>query len=223
MITDKDLAMLCLGIYGRPSSPPISWDYYDNGAGFGVCWGLKKTQGVSILVCRGSVTVPDWIRDVEAIAEWHADLGAHVHPGFNRGTAAVWLIARKIIRSDPWLVIGHSLGAAEADNITAYGILDGNPPAARVVFGEPKPGFANFAALVAKAPGRSYRNKDDNGHDIVTDVPVSFFAEPYERATPLIDIVASPPPYDGIDEFRYHHMELYAAAVPATPIIGEPA
>lgn len=219
MITDRDVAALCNGIYAYPGDAPIAWDHYDDGADDGVVWALKKVEGVWILVFRGSVTIPDWLRDVEAIAVWNADLRAHVHPGFNANVKKALQEAFAIIGQDPWIATGHSLGAARADNATAYGIVLGHAPLACIVFGEPKPGFADFAALVNRVPRRSYQNRDDKGHDIVPDVPVTFLVEPYVHPSEPIAVSAPPPDYDGFDEAEYHHMPLYLQATPATPTI----
>jgi hypothetical protein len=221
MITDQHAAALCSGIYNLPGSVPVEWDNYDAGADDGVTWALKKIDGVWLLVFRGSVTLDDWLCDLQAFSRWSPDLQAHVHPGFNRSIHGVWNDAKAIIGADPWIVTGHSLGAARAANAAAYAIVDGKPPLARIVFGEPKSGFADMCAIVAKATGRSYMNQaaDGHGHDLVTDVPFTLTFQPYTRASEVVPLDVTPPPYDGIDHFRFHHIELYLSATPPTLIV----
>lgn len=221
MITDRDIAALCAGIYAYPGAAPVAWDHFDDGARSGVCWGLKKIDGVWCLIFRGSVTGRDWWLDAEIIAIFNALFKAHIHPGFHAGIDAVWVIIKAIIGNDRWIAAGHSLGAGRAANVTALGILDGHPPLARIVFGEPKPGWQDFADLYGHAPGRSYRNvlaSPGIGHDPVTDEPRSNLIEPYRRATALIDLTVAPDPADS-GEFVLHHIPLYASACPSTTIV----
>ena len=87
----------------------------------------------------------------------------------------------------------------------------------RVVFGEPKPGEAQFAGLLSKLDESvSYCNRvGDLAHDRVTDLP---FAVPalglnFVHPTPLSFV--SGPPADGDDWgiFAEHHIGLYDAGV----------
>lgn len=221
MITDRDIAALCSGIYAYPGAVPVAWDVYDAGDDDNdIVFGLKKIEGVWVVVFRGSVTVDDWLRDAQALSIWNADLQAHVHPGFNAGMKAAWAKIKTIIGSDPFIIAGHSLGAARAAICTAYAITDGLIPLARIVFGEPKSGFADLAAIVAKAPGRSYENVAavGHGHDLIPDMPLTLRLQPYTRDGELILLPVTPPDYDGFDEFRFHHMPIYAGACPSTLI-----
>lgn len=207
---DITAVYLCAGIYGNLGSIP-AWDFFDDGSDDGICWGVIKVDGLQHICFRGSVTAPDWFDDFEAIAVFDPVLQAYVHPGFNRGIWRAWQKAKTML-DGPWVAEGHSLGAARADNMTAYAVLDNNPPVKCVVFGEPKPGFADFAALVAKAPRASYRNMDAVGHDIVPDVPVRLLVENYKAPSALIDVTASPAVGDqGL--FIYHHIGLYQVAL----------
>ena len=168
-----------LRLSGRPST---KWDHWDAGTDDGVVWGAKAVGTNSWFVAlRGSVTLQDWIDDAEAVAAWSASLSAHVHPGFNWAIDKVWNKVKAIVGNDPWVATGHSLGAARADNLTAYAIGEAMPPAARVVFGEPRPGFADFCNLVAQAPGASFINLNGDGRDRVPAVPIDMITEPYRR------------------------------------------
>lgn len=206
----KTASSLCRGIYAYPGEAPVEWDHFEDDV---VCWGIKQVNGVCYVVFRGSCTPLDWVLDA---VTWidplrHAALG-RVHPGFNFAIEAVWQNVKSIIGlSTPLVVTGHSLGAARADILTAYANLDGRSPIARIVFGEPKPGFRDFADIVNRSPGIAYCNGDNNGHDLVTDVPFDFPPEEYERPLPLVRVSISPPPADKWGMFRYHHMRLYDA------------
>lgn len=116
-----------------------------------------------------------------------------------------------------WLVTGHSLGASRANVACARGVQAGNPPAGIIKFGEPNTGWGEFNRLLQQVPENcspSYRNMDADGHDLVTDVPEYIPPGfPYSSPWPRIDVTESPPPFDGVDLFRYHHAQLYRAAL----------
>lgn len=214
MITDAQIAGLCCAVYGRPEAPPVHFDHFDQGHDDGICWGMVRTLGVDVIVLRGSVTLRDWIRDFAFIGNpfAHRDL-KDVHYGFMFGMPEMWQEAKQLVGNNV-VVCGHSLGAARADVLSALMMLEKRPPLARVVFGEPMPGFASFADIIKPIPARSYCNGDNVGHDLVTDVP---FAEadagfPYVHPSPLISVSASPPP-TAHGAWRYHDIALYMQAL----------
>ena len=120
---------------------------------------------------------------------------------------------KRAISSRPIIISGHSLGAARASILTALMTREFMPPDAKVVCGEPKPGFSDFANLIAKVPMRSYCCGDDLGHDLVTEVPFTFPPENYVHPSKLISVKASPQPNDPFGPFKYHHMQLYNEAI----------
>lgn len=218
MISDAEIAALCAGIYAYPGQPGVVWDHYDAGeSGDRVCWALKRVPGTVVLVFRGSVTWLDWLRDLTAIADpFHHDDVGPVHPGFLSGMRTVERELGGLVSKDEQLVIaGHSLGAGRAAILTGLLVVDGWKPLARVVFGEPKPGFAQLGQLIAGVPGRSYRNGDATSHDLVTDVPFSMPPEEYVHPTPIIPVVAKPVPglFGQFGAFAWHHMPLYQQAL----------
>src|SRR5258708_6502676 len=156
MPSDALIASYCGMIY-KPTAL-FDFDHFDAGLDDGVCWALKKLHGFDLIVFRGSITLQDWIADFRALAV-PSRIG-HVHVGFYAGMEHVWKDLRPLI-SQPAIVAGHSLGAARADVMTALMTVDGAPPAARVVFGEPKPGLLDFAGIIKAIPARSYRNGDE--------------------------------------------------------------
>lgn len=220
-VDDAAIARLACAIYGYAGDSPEPWDHFDRGSNDdGVCWALRRLDGVDVLVLRGSTTLLDWLRDFDFVRNpfRHRDLGA-VHAGFFLGMPEMWAEARAMVGANV-IVAGHSLGAARAAILTGLMVLDGRPPARRVVFGEPYPGLQNFADLIRAVPAASYCAGDAHGHDLVTDVPFPLPPElPYVRATPLVPVRATP----GADIrsrwwiFAYHHMQLYRAALEQHP------
>jgi hypothetical protein len=206
MPTDADCAALCAAIYNTTSG--TGFDHFDLGADDGICWALKRLDGFDVIVLRGSQTELDWLRDFRAFTI-PTRIG-HVHAGFFEGMEHMWADLRPLLEQ-PVIVIGHSLGAAHADVLTALMVKDGVPPIVRIVFGEPRPGFADLAEIVRKVPGRSYRNCELIWHDDVTDVPPF----PYEHPTAPIKVCAPPSGswLDRFGPFSWHHIELYQAAL----------
>lgn len=214
LVIIKSASSLCRATYAYPGDPRYIWDHFDDGDSDGVVWGAKKIDGLWRIALRGSVKLQDWIRDAEALAVRCASLnGVTLHPGFNAGMQHTASEVSDLVGTDPWLACGHSLGAARADNLTAYAIKDGWPPIACIVFGEPKPGFRDFGDFVAEVPRVSFINQGTTGHDCVPDLPVRLILEPYTWPSPLVALDVTPPPFDGVDLFRFHHMQLYDPAV----------
>lgn len=219
MISDLTLAQLCLTIYGLPGQPPFVWDHFDDGKDSdGICWGIKRFPEADVIALRGSVTLLDWLRDLDVWANpfGHRDL-RRVHPGFQLGMPQVWEEAKPMVGSRPVIVTGHSLGAGRASILAGIMTLDGKAPFARVVFGEPRPGYPDFCAIIADVPGRSYVNRDDHGHDRVTDLPYWLPPLDYMHPSPLISVRAAPSEEATglLGLFRYHHMPLYVQALGA--------
>ena len=216
MISDKDLATLCGAIYAGSAD---AWDHFDPGDDDdAVCWALKKLDGYDAIVFRGSDTFKDWIRDLRA-APIPTRLG-QVHAGFYAGMEKTWAEIRAM-QSQPLIVTGHSLGAARAGVLCGLAILDGTTPAARVVFGEPKPGFSDLAKITNAAPGRSYRNGDNRHHDPVPDVPFSFPPFEYVHPTPIIPVCDVPTGdlFARLGIFSWHHVQHYIEATPSTAAV----
>jgi lipase (class 3) len=219
VISDLEIAQLLQQLY----SGSTGFDHYEPGSGgSGICWALKKTSDTDIILLRGSTTFQDWARDLIALAApfSHSVFGP-VHPGFEIGMERAWENISGYVDPRPgrrpWIVAGHSLGAGRAAILTALAVECAQAPAARVVFGEPKPGFKRLAEYIAHVPARSYRNTGEvsgrSGHDLITDVPLSFPPEEYVHDSSLIDVSAPPAAGDNWGPFAYHHMELYVSAL----------
>jgi hypothetical protein len=95
------------------------------------------------------------------------------------------------------------------------------PTIRRIVFGEPKPGEAQFAGLLSKLDESvSYCNRTGPlAHDRVTDLP---FAIPalklnFVHPTTLAFVSAAPADNDPLGIFAYHHMTLYDEGAEVLP------
>jgi hypothetical protein len=215
MVTDQDCISLILALYEYKGIPPVVWDHLDTGADDdGVYWAVKRwTDGTYIVVLRGSVTLGDFERDADTLVVYDPLLGP-VHAGFVRGMHKVWSELKPIIGTAHWVVTGHSLGAAETDDLAGIGVQSYNPPLRYVRFGEPRPGFQRLADILAHVPGVSYINQDASGHDTITDWPEPILPKfPFTRPQELSPVSASPAPNDHWGPFRYHHAQLYAKAL----------
>lgn len=115
------------------------------------------------------------------------------------------------------IFIGHSLGAARANANGAHAIAAGLSPAGFFKWGEPNTGWGRFNDLLRRVPQEmspSWRNETSTGHDEVTDEPPHAPPLlPYAPPWPRHLVSEEPPPFDGIDLFRYHHAELYRRAM----------
>lgn len=211
-VLDREIALLNAAIYAPDNT--VDWDTLDTGAADdGVYWGLVHMDDLLIVVFRGSVTMGDFERDAETMYWNDRELGS-VHMGFLQGIKDVWSELNARLRPGKWMVCGHSLGAARALLFGALGCVRGSQPVGIVTFGSPRPGFTRLKSILAPVRIRSYRNRDDKGHDLITDVPAYLPPVfPYEHPRPLIDVSASPsdPTDDG--PFRYHHIQLYVKAL----------
>lgn len=87
----------------------------------------------------------------------------------------------------------------------------------RIVFGEPKPGFAAFGAVLEKlAESVSYCNRGGPLlHDRVTDLAFTIPALGLDFAHPteLSFVCGHPPDNDPYGIFAYHHMPLYVTGM----------
>jgi Lipase (class 3) len=219
MVSDAQIAAWLVDLYAGPAG----FDHYEPGQGdSGICWGLKLTADYDYVLLRGSVTPEDWLRDFIALATpfEHHEFGP-VHPGFLLGMEDMMKSLYEVMghSMDNLIIAGHSLGAGRAAILTALMISTydyGCYPVARVVFGEPKPGFPQLAEYIANVPARSYRNGTGIHHDMITDVPLTLPPlENYVHPCPLT-LVNNPPANvleADLDVFGYHHMPLYAAAL----------
>lgn len=214
--SDAEIASLVNGIYAYPGYAPVAWDYLHISSTLsGVTYGIKRFDDVVCVIFRGSVTMSDWIHDLIAIPFRDSPLG-FVHPGFYDGIPAAWAdIKARLSANDRVIVAGHSLGAARAALLAGQMTIDGRPPARRVCFGEPRPGFRKLSDILRNVPSASYRNSDGVSHDIITDVPAPVGAMNYMHPCPLTDVCERPAQAQIEDDvlFAWHNMGLYLTAL----------
>ena len=183
------------------------FDYTDQGADTGVFWSAKHCPEGCLILFRGSADRQDWERDLEAIGNpfTHSVFGP-LHPGFSKDMEAVWAKIKAQF-SGPYIVAGHSLGAARAAIAAAYMKHDGQPPIKRFGFGEPHPGFTKLRLYLAGIPAEIYRNRAvHNDADPVTVIPFWPYV-PSGEATELTGTPTRPGP------FGLHDIHLYCSLV----------
>jgi hypothetical protein len=215
--TDIDLVNLAANIYSATVLTD-NWDHIDLGGDDGICWAVKKYDGYDVVVFRGSITAHDWLDDILVlpigiIGPQRTAMGT-VHFGFYAGMEKIYQEAKPLLTQDVY-VTGHSLGAARAAIFAGLMKLDNNPPKARIVFGEPKPGLIDFGKYLADVPARSYRNGNDKHHDVITDVPLLLPPLQFVHPTPIVVVNAEPDAsmFIQLGLFAYHHIDLYVKAV----------
>ena len=212
MISDLQIANLLVEQYAGVTTFPIGdltacWTYSDHGD---VYWDALRLPDGTVLIClRGSSTFQDWVRDAMAITlPVESGILGPLHPGFALGLGAVASKIWQLYSTQPIIISGHSLGAGRA-YILAGMLLNNRANIARIVtFGSPKPGFQKLADFLKGIPGVAYRNQDVSGHDLVTDVPLTFPPEDYVHPISFTPVTGSPLSADK-GSFRYHHMSLY--------------
>lgn len=215
MPSDIEVLNLVVELYGSPAVAinDLVWYHVDTGiSDDGVYWGCKRLGDTMVVVNRGTVSLEDFSRDIDALSFNDPQLGT-VHAGFFRGMRRQWQELRALLGDLPWIAAGHSLGAARACLLAGLGAANGRPPVRYVRFGEPRPGMQQLQTMLAQVPGISYQTMTAGaGHDLVPDVP--FFLPPlypYVHPQPLtaLAVQPAPPPDDPWGPYRYHHVQNY--------------
>ena len=206
----KTAALLCEALYGYVNGPRVTWDFISEG---NVYWALKQVDGINYVCFRGSTTLEDWLRDLNAFATpvTHADLGP-VHPGFLYGMPEAWAEIKSKVTSN-LILTGHSLGSGETDICAGLAVLDDVIPEAKIGFGSPKAGFKRLGQIVKNIPDFCFRNTDGVAWDYITSVPFTFYPEEYQHTAPLLDVCCKPVLNDDWGVFAWHRMQYYRAAV----------
>lgn len=216
LLNDYQLAVMLNELY-QDNGGNVKWDHYDPGDTDSICWAYQRVDGVSYVALRGSKTAKDWERDFMAVANpfTHDQLGP-VHLGFLIGMSELWVEIKATVPG-PYVIMGHSLGAARADILSGFMVISGVDPLYIFCCGEPKPGFQKLAVIMGRIPKNSYRNTYGPAHDIVTDVPLGAPPVLFVHSKALIDITAKPSLDDvlKLSVFAEHHMGLYVQALQA--------
>ena len=207
MITDKDIANVCAASYDPATKWQRLW------AGGTDSNGIYAGLAGDVLCFRGSVTIEDWIDDLDAIATIDSRLGG-LHAGFAKGVYQFFTSLNSLINNNT-VVCGHSLGASRALLFGAYMQQAGIKPKAIITFGSPRPGFQKLADILAPVTIRSYKNRLDPVTSVPFPVPPDL---PYIHPR-YLTLISVPPPIDNfLDPLADHSINLYAQGVPATVI-----
>lgn len=171
---------------------------------------LRHAGAQDIIAFRGSVDGEDWLRDFKGWPRKHQVLG-YCHSGFLEGMNEVAVEISPPQGAMPFIITGHSLGAARALIVAALLAARGKPPLALVTFGTPRPGMAQLSAILIESgfPIRCYRN----GEDPVTEVPLAL-APLWLYQKPVLDIMLDvAPPLEAHDILRWHDIALYVRGI----------
>lgn len=189
MLTDYEVAQWIAKLYDTPEgNGPFDLVIRESQA-HGINCGLVRTDGIQLVIFRGSVSITDWMHDILSVVP-----GSEDRPyGFTIGLAEAGpKIVSAMDRTLPTIVAGHSLGAPHAeffceDFKIGYDrlVLLGSPRYAK------QTEFPNSRQV-------SYRN----GNDFVCDFPLGW-AQKYVQT----------PVHGGHDLFpnlfMFHHCDLY--------------
>lgn len=219
--SDRELAQLQLAAYEYPDAAgvatpfPWSWKTTLNGepAGF-----VERPEG-TVIIIPGTRDRNQWRLNFEALPETtDHPLFGKLHAGFYDGCEGFAAAVAAQKPKGPLYIIGHSRGAAQAPDIAALLSVRGIVVSRLVLFAPPRPGTITLSLFLAGVSKTLYRNTGPDGHDYVTDVPFSIpMLAPYCQVGPLTDVHAEPLPNDEWGCFRFHHMQLYAAALAGNP------
>ncbi len=184
----------------------------------GVAWAAEVVEGAVIVCLEGSHDAPDWVEDFRFLpVEVN---GVTLHRGFYQNMPDTWTAIKKFLAGRPFVLCGHSKGAANGDVLAWLAVRDGLRPLAYVRWGEPGPAYGSaFGAALWGIPGASYRNVKPSPRyasevDLVTAVPI-FGRHPQE----FTDVYA-PPDAEACKWglLSWHHFGLYLSVTPETVI-----
>lgn len=161
---------------------------------------------------EGSYNFPDWVSNFKANMIQVDGLGG-VEFGFHENiTETLGDILSMIPKDKPVFVGGHSRGSAHADIFGAL-LINLGYQVTVVVFGSPRPGDHNLAAILTRGTHRAYKNR----HDPVTNVPEPLFLPywPYIHPTPFIMMNQKPSAgiFDTWGPLADHHFYLYLQGI----------
>lgn len=221
MLTVTAIADIYAWLYADIPIPPGTWDHVIPVDG--AYTAIKRVDGISYVMFRGSTTFLDWIMDFEDCALPFNDQAlGDVHPGARDGVLRVKDQINSILGDGCQVVIvGHSLGAMHAALFAGYRVAADLPVEALVMFGEPRSGGPKLSEILKGVLVQSFRNAEGGhppgapiAHDLVTDVarslpPILIYQHVRD---PLTDCWRGPQPGDRWGPFSWHHFRLYAEA-----------
>lgn len=210
-ITIPQFSQLVQDLYDNKAS---SFDYISTGD---IAYGLKDVGGATAVVLEGSRN----ITTKRGIVDWfchdlcafdapvdHCKFGL-LHAGFWWGMQDCYESIKKLAKP-PYIVGGHSLGAAHTADMAAIMKDDGFPPLLIVQYAPPRAGGKQLAAYLADIPRVAYFNKTPTGHDLVPTVPWTLPPlDAYCQIQGFTQICEEPPEHDPYGPLKYHHFPLY--------------
>lgn len=178
--------------------------------------GVKYLDGCDLVVCRGSRTAADWMRDFES------EIGRQVagYPqlgllpwGFSEHLAETYAATAAVLRF-PLSVIwaGHSLGGAECQEMAGAHLLNRGSIARVCAFAPPRPGAPMLFSVLQYADLRLYWNAGDPVPTL--PVPLPPFLR-WEHMRPFRMLAVPPSPGDIVEPLACHHVALYQRGVAA--------
>ncbi len=209
MISDHQLVLAAKAAYDPLRAP------FFQAAGGALRVFLDQIDGVKVFTVEGTHDEIGWAIDFVAIPEEdreaisHASLG-WMHAGFFESSRLVVEAIRPALSGDPYILNGHSLGAAVALGAGGLMINAGRPPSKIAAFAPPRVGGDMFVATVQRVPISAYRYADDP----IPCVPFTLRDFPYRQLPNLVQIGRASFARAVIDPFTYHHVERYVADVP---------
>jgi Lipase (class 3) len=207
-------AVLCNGIYEYPGSKPIEWNFIDRGNNQNnIFWAIYRENAVDYVIFRGTSN----LTDVEHDLNFFYDLSTStpmgkVHPGAYEGMNDIFTEIEKLLFNPVTVFAGHSYGALHANMGAGISVLKNKKVNYKVVFGEPRPGDAEFGKYVSVISTISVANYYTDGHDPITDIPPSWVAD-YRHPTPFFKVNRKPDANDPWFNFAGHHMQYYLDAI----------
>lgn len=158
----KRLADICRDSYKH--TPEIENKRY------GVEVYIIRENGDTVVCFRGTHGAKDIFTDMRSMRWYDRFTKCWYHKGFLKSTRSVWDDILNEIKDDNSIIlVGHSLGAAQATITAAFMVQSGIDFKALVTFGSPRVGFGG---LKKKLQGNLLA-RYCNGNDIVTQVPWS--------------------------------------------------
>lgn len=173
--------------------------------------GIAYLDNCDLVVCRGSRTADDWLRDAES----EAARSVHEYPqlglipyGFGAYAPETYEATKPLLRGLPLIAAGHSLGGPEAIYQAAIHLLHEGQVIWRA-FEPPRGGTPTLTALFAKTDCRSY----DNGIDPFPWVPVPVSGLSWEHQSPMTHIHVEPKGLTMLVPTAWHDITLVAEGV----------
>lgn len=209
MISDTALVNACSATYDPNNKP------FFEAIEHAVRIFLTKSGDVTVVSIEGTHEPIGWAVDFVAVPEEERKVMAHpdfdwLHAGFLAAALASIDAVRQIAKAGPYVINGHSLGAALAGVIGAMLTVEGLPPVKIGMFAPPRAGGDKLISVITSVPYCAYRYADDP----IPCVPFTLRGFPYRQVPHLEQIGRASFARAIVDPFTYHHIARYVADVP---------